>query len=308
MRPTVTYSPERSALRGIGASGVVAEHACQLISLGVGGAGGILALVGNVGWIGVELFLGLSVFLLMGSLDANYDLRRYFRRRIVRIWPLYFATCGLLYLTFDPNPTDLFYNLTFMAIWFPSHGFQHSGGWPATYVVWTLQLEECAYLTFPLVARLKHRARLALGVVLIATSLYGIWGAWDYFTAGPWLVCYGFGLLAYEWEPIRTYRTWSVVVFPFAFVLGWPTGLVLAGPMCAWVIACPPGCLAKWPLIAVGECSYALYLLHLWFMEQLGLLGLPVSYVVAWAVESIQRGREMRRRVAAVMTNYGGNR
>jgi peptidoglycan/LPS O-acetylase OafA/YrhL len=312
----VTYSPERSALRGLGASGVVADHVFQLLALSFAGAAGILGVLGNVGWMGVALFLALSIYLLMGSLDGNRDLRHYFRRRILRIWPLYFAMCGVLFLLFDRSLSDLAWNVTFLAVWAPAHQFHNtlSTGWPMTYVVWTLQVEEWAYLSFPLLALLSHRWRLVVGVGLVSTM-----GAWllttpDYFTVWPWLACYGWGLLAYEMRPafsapsdgaytlcrVSAYGPLTLALVPLGFLFGWPLGLLFVGPALVWLVASPPRALADRVLVGVGECSYALYLVHLLLLEYLGLVGLVLAYPLAWLIESAQRGKEMRRRVAGV--------
>lgn len=296
-----SFSPERSALRGLGASGVVFDHAAQLASFAFAGAAGWLAYLGGVGWLGVGLFLALSIYLLMGSLDRSpRDLRGYFLRRIVRIWPLYFATCGVLFVLFDRSLTDLAYNLTFLAVW-TGHGFHNTvtNGWPGTYVVWTLQIEEWAYLCFPAIAVLSHRRRMLVGVALCASFGLGAVVPFDYFTPYPWLACYGIGLLAYQVGDSLPAVPWSVLLaeVPVALFVGWPWGLTVAAPLLAYVLARPPRLLARWPLVAVGEGSYALYLTHLLLLEWLGWVGLALAYPMAWAVESLQRGRQMVRRV-----------
>ena len=315
-----TFSPERSALRGIGSSAVVADHAIQLLppilsASGLGASIWVADDVSQIGWMGVALFLTLSIYLLMGSLDYNSDLKRYFLRRIKRIWPLYFGMCAALFILFDRDLTHLWWNLTFMAVLNPSEMFTNTQtGWPITYVVWTLQVEELAYLFFPVIAWLGHRYRMLIGWGLIWTTIvvWAFYGNLDYFTPWPWLCCYGFGLLAYErgaW--FQRAGRWLLIpailpfvpsalnwVLPFALPqVGWPIGLFLIGPAVAWVIAYPPAFLRKAALVAVGECSYALYLVHLLILDYLGLIGVPIAYATAWWLESIQRGKEMRRRV-----------
>ncbi len=252
--------------------------------------------------MGVAMFLMLSIFLLMGALDNNPNLLRYFRRRITRIWPLYFGTCMALFVLFDHNVVTLIWNLSFLAVFNPSEMFVNTvrAGWPATYVVWTLQLEEWAYLCFPLIALLSHRNRLVVGMGLLffAGVLYGTTPGVSYFVAWPWIGCYGFGLLAYEtrlkWESAGK---WSLIGLGLGFLVPWPWGLLCVGPSLAWVIAYPPAFLRHTVLVYIGECSYALYLVHLLFLEFFGFLGIPMAYASAWCIESFQRGKEMRRRV-----------
>ena len=299
----MTFSPERSALRGVGASAVVASHAAQLAAVSFGALAIPIGLLGNLGWMGVSLFLSLSIFLLLGSLDANPDLRHYFARRIKRIWPLYFAMCGVLFLLFDHDLGDLTWNVSFLAVFDPAHAFHNSaaGAWPTTYVVWTLQVEEWAYLCFPLIALLGHRARLAVGFGLVATLGVGAFVPLNYFTPWPWLCCYGFGLLAYESRgSLERWGWWLLLGVPVGFAVGWPLGLLAIGPVAAWAVAHPPGWLKRRALVAVGESSYGLYLTHLLVLDYLGLPGLAVAYPLAFGSEALQRGREMVRRVRAV--------
>lgn len=304
------FSPERSSLRGVGASLVVACHLLlwseMLLPAATMGLVVVIQL-SNVGWIGVALFLTLSIYLLMGSLDANADLKRYFLRRIKRIWPLYFATCMVIFILADRNWTTLALNLSFVAVFDPAWAFHLSGVWAPNYVIWTLQIEEFAYLFFPLIARLDHRYRVWLGWGLVG-SLGIVVGAGvlgypvSYFTPWGWLSCYGFGLLIYEGKS-RSLGPWCLIpaILPMIVPgLGWPLGLICIGPGIAWLIAYPPKFLKTASLVAVGECSYALYLIHLLFLDCLGPVGIVISYPAAWIIESLQRGRQMLARVRSV--------
>jgi peptidoglycan/LPS O-acetylase OafA/YrhL len=307
----MSFSPERSALRGLGSSGVVLYHSWSfLLVAGMVPAAlvpWLIPAVGQVGWMGVALFLTLSIYLLMGSLDAKAALLPYFRRRVVRIWPLYFAVLLLVwwFLT-DRSLTTLAWNASFLAAFDPAHALRLVGVWSPSYVVWTLQLEEWAYLCFPLLHRLGHRARLGTGAALVvASAAVMASGSADYFTPWPWLACYGLGLLAYEtradWGRLGV---WTHAGVPLAAFLGWPWGLLLGGPFAAWLIAYPPAALRRVALVAVGECSYALYLVHLALLDELGIPGALLAYPVAWGAESLQRGREMRRRLARALPTH----
>ncbi|MDA4126919.1 MAG: acyltransferase family protein, partial [Thaumarchaeota archaeon] len=89
-KPT-SYDPRLSGLRGSAAFLIVLYHVA-----GFGILVGIPPLLARafdqavVGfWVGVPVFLMLSMVLLLRSLDANSDIKHYFKRRIKRIWPIY---------------------------------------------------------------------------------------------------------------------------------------------------------------------------------------------------------------------------
>jgi len=305
-----TFSPERSALRGIGSSAVVVSHMLGWFSVYLVFSpteSWITSDVRDIGWMGVAMFLSLSIYLLMGSLDANPSLAHYFTRRVKRIWPLYMATCVAVFALLDPNWTTLVWNLSFLAVFSPSHAFHLAGNTIYTnYVVWTLQVEEWAYLCFPLIARLGHRPRIAVAAGLLGAAVgVMVWSPVPlgslYITPWPWLACYGFGLLAYEargnW---RSAGRWSALGLMAGFLIPWPFGLLAVGPFVAWVIVYPPTFLKNLALVAIGECSYALYLTHIIFLDLLGPFGIAIAYPFSWLVESTQRGREMRRRVRGI--------
>lgn len=306
------FSPERSALRGIGSSGVVACHVllwCSVMLVLPVGSIIILQQLANVGWMGVVLFLTLSIYLLMGSLDANPDLKRYYLRRIKRIWPLYFAVCVMMFVLLDHDWAHLAWNASFLAVFNPAQAFDTGNLWAPHYVIWTLQVEEWAYLCFPLIAMLKHEGRLAAGWGLIGFSVAVIFldpslVSTLYITPWPWLCCYGFGLLAYEMK-LPDHIDWLVfplALLPFLFPqLGWPVGLLLIGPAVAWIVTRPPTFLKHVALVAVGECSYALYMIHALFIDFLGPLGIVIAYPAAWWIESLQRGKQMQARIKTVL-------
>jgi peptidoglycan/LPS O-acetylase OafA/YrhL len=264
----------------------------------------------RVGYMAVGLFMSLSVFLLMGSLDANYDLVRYFKRRIRRTWPLYFAVCFAVFFLMDPNTTNLLYNLTFVAVFFPQHAFLVPYPVASGYVVWNLQIEEWAYMCFPLIALLTHRYRLMLAGALIGFSIalyiaipgvayiYTQTGL-PYNTPWPWLACFGFGLIAYELR--ANWKQWGVLTVPpmcvGILIITWPWSLLLCGPFTAWVIKYPPVFLRRFALVAIGECSYAIYLVHMMFIDYLGPVGAAVAFPVGWILEYIQRGKDMLRHI-----------
>lgn len=168
------YSPQIDGLRFIAALSVFIHHAPALPGLGT---------IKLYGWVGVDLFLAISAYLITRLIlieaDANgtFSLRRFYIRRALRIWPLYLgfvsAMC-VLTLLLNRLPADQ------VAAWWLSHlsftgnvmtAINGYGGQPLfTSHLWTVSLEEQAYLILPLalsalVARIVS-TRFVVGLTL----------------------------------------------------------------------------------------------------------------------------------------------
>ena len=139
-----------------------------------------LAQVFQVGWIGVDLFFVLSGYLITGILLDSAGRPHYYRnfivRRSLRIFPLYYA-CLLLYgyLTFFPSPVrwgefvgagDARWYLFYVGnVW----AFLRNA-WPGAAILtplWSLQVEEQFYWSYPFLVRAVKRRTLA--VILLAS-------------------------------------------------------------------------------------------------------------------------------------------
>jgi peptidoglycan/LPS O-acetylase OafA/YrhL len=150
----------------------------------------------DCGWIGVQLFFVLSGFLITGILLDSRDkpgaLRKFYKRRALRIFPLYYAfLIGrflLLPLAFPALAvgfsTQIWYWL-YLSNW--SDLVQ--GGVNGMSHFWSLAVEEQFYLSWPALVR-KLRIRtfvivccgLAVGSLIVRTVFYfaGVDHAWMY--------------------------------------------------------------------------------------------------------------------------------
>ena len=134
---------------------------------------------GRIGWIGVELFFVLSGFLITGILHDSKGTPGYFRnfyaRRVLRIFPLYYATLlvfatlhWLAPLGFPLESQELWvWMLTYLTnvgmVWQGFGGLAH---------FWSLAVEEHFYLFWPLVVwRLNRRQLMRLAVAVWVISL-----------------------------------------------------------------------------------------------------------------------------------------
>jgi len=139
------------------------------------------------GWIGVDLFFVLSGYLITGILLDSVGRPHYYRnfiaRRSLRIFPLYYG-CLLLYgvLRYLPNAIQWKdYLVTCDAWWYVGYlgNLQMflQNRWPGAPMLtplWSLQVEEQFYLTFPLLVWAVKRstlARVLAGCVIAAPLL-----------------------------------------------------------------------------------------------------------------------------------------
>lgn len=131
------------------------------------------------GWAGVQFFFALSGFLITrilvrgesGVLGA--DLRRYYYRRTIRIFPLYYALLLFVALTSRVDDLGWYLTYTYNIRLYQTQSWNHVVGH-----FWTLCVEEQFYLIYPLALLLAPaRLRLALVVGLIALSKGFQWTA-----------------------------------------------------------------------------------------------------------------------------------
>jgi len=142
--------------------------------------------ISGIGWVGVDIFFVLSGFLITGILadtaDEAHRGRRFYTRRALRIFPLYYGVLLLVFVvlplvrhvTWDEiralDPERLWYFLYLSAWRLP---FGHPPGPTMLGHLWTLSIEEQFYWLWPLVIWNQSRAaaRRWCTLLLVAASL-----------------------------------------------------------------------------------------------------------------------------------------
>lgn len=143
--------------------------------------------------IGVLFFYTLSAFLLTylaareSTEPGGFSVTRFWSRRCLRIWPLYFVVVAAALLQArSMEPRGVAWSWTigrlplftfFLSNW--SLAFNHIGGYvdrstPELAVLWSIGVEEQFYLVYPLlflIATRSSRARIAVTGFLLAAAL-----------------------------------------------------------------------------------------------------------------------------------------
>ena len=177
------HVPALDGLRGVAVLLVLAFHFAH-----IDGDGGVVerALLGATrsGWAGVDLFFVLSGFLITGILlDARGSpgyFRAFYLRRVLRIFPLYYAYLAVLFLVLPalvPAVDVKAETQGWLWAYLGNILFAREGGFqasPYTGHFWSLAVEEQFYLLWPFLVWFLPRRRLAwlcLGFVAGAFAL-----------------------------------------------------------------------------------------------------------------------------------------
>jgi peptidoglycan/LPS O-acetylase OafA/YrhL len=189
--------PQLDGLRGVAILLVLVHHFGES-ALADGAYAGLRPLFRS-GWIGVDLFFVLSGYLITGILLRRQGergaLRRFYARRVLRIWPLYLAACLTLLVLLPSSgliTADERHWLGVFAPWYWLHLTNVPAAWGIdlplhTTHFWSLAVEEQFYLCWPLLVFALPRAVLPVTtLVLMLGSTISILMA---LTVGwtPWL-------------------------------------------------------------------------------------------------------------------------
>src|ERR1700722_656673 len=171
-RPSRRHVAVLDGLRGIAILVVMLHHFEYLLPQG-NIIGSLIRYIFYAGWAGVDLFFVLSGFLITGILidtkeSANY-FSSFYARRILRIFPLYYAVLGLIvivaHITYRPEfdrfmakPSDQIYYFVYLNNWL----ILIKDTWHANIIghFWSLAVEEQFYLLWPACVWVTPKSRL----------------------------------------------------------------------------------------------------------------------------------------------------
>ena len=183
-----------NGVRFIAASAVIIHHIEEFKSVYLFNRDDLWArpFVYQLGRLGVSLFFVLSGFLITYLLLAEKQktgkiaIRKFYVRRILRIWPLYFLVVGSGLLIFPHIPFlhtpaelgDVYANfagkLLFYGLVLPNVALALYDNTPLVSHTWSIGVEEQFYLMWPWLVMSRNPKRL----LTIALSIIGVFTAW----------------------------------------------------------------------------------------------------------------------------------
>jgi peptidoglycan/LPS O-acetylase OafA/YrhL len=171
--------PALDGIRGIAIIWVVLHNAMDIPVAASTGLYSLVNVLAHAGWIGVQLFFGLSGFLITyGLLEAQGRtgfFRNFYARRALRILPLYYGVL-LALLVIAPLVPALHWPYGFgghVSLWLFLVNWTHDAPYGFAHF-WSLAVEEQFYLLWPfLVWRLATRRLIwaCIGISIAALAL-----------------------------------------------------------------------------------------------------------------------------------------
>jgi peptidoglycan/LPS O-acetylase OafA/YrhL len=307
-KPAAFYRPELDSLRFFAFFGVFVCHTLPSVPEYYAThhfphwAGALLQTTSKAGSYGVDLFFLLSSYLITELLlrekdvTGQLDVLAFYKRRMLRIWPLYFTFIGLAWAFTTVDKTQQLsgsYVAAFLLLagnWISAfHGNPHSVVAP----LWSVSIEEQFYLLWPLLvrkARMSVVAVTACAMIAVSTVfryLFFVTGSTESLHKNTLtrlepmalgiLIAVGFRLhLLKQLSPLfraiifaAGTACWYLVAAysnlnysPSGTMLGYPFIALGAAAIFLWCVGNSAAVLRHPVLVYLGKISYGLYVFH----------------------------------------------
>lgn len=286
------YRPELDCLRFFAFIFVFCFHRMDYVSVDAK-AQPLQYAIGTAGAFGVPVFFLLSSFLIVELLlrerqqTGDIHVKSFYVRRILRIWPLYFAVFyGLVALGhFLPNVGPKGYGSWVAFSLFAGNWYIMRYGWIAGPIdpLWSIAVEEQFYMAIPVISRVGGRKLLAAisAILLIISYITSIHYAHLVYSgeSGQWVN---------SWFQFQFFAAGALLAISLrSEVPRWPLivrGLVFLVAAACWVVAVMglgvrsydghptvAGSIGGWLLVLAGSVLFFL-----------AALGTPESYLPGW--------------------------
>lgn len=302
------YRPELDALRFAAFLLVFLSHAFPNVHW-----------INNAGGYGVDLFFALSSYLITTLLlkehraTGEIDARKFYIRRGLRIWPLYFFFL-LIVVPITHFTIHDHLNRYYLSAFLVGAGNWAcvAWGWPASIAapLWSISIEEQFYLAWPFVMKrfLRQLPVIAIGLLVVSTITRIILEIHGASHTAVWCNTFarldpiaGGALLAYSFHDkmpsFSSGQRCTLVAFGAATLFCAGAFGDASGLKCLWTyplvsVACVAVLIAvlgmphtmPQPLIYLGKISYGIYVYHLlalWLVHERTIPALVLTILVS---------------------------
>ncbi len=203
------YFPQLDSIRGISFIAIFLFHAVRIPGHSFFGSDFLHYFYKNLD-LGVEVFFVLSAFLLtwLGLNEYkkrnNFSLSNYFKRRTLRIWPLYFFILILAFLIFPQVAKYFHFEMSLPNVWY--YIFFISNFYTIDHIfflrfLWTISVEEQFYFLWGICLRFFYKKLFYIAIFLIISSIsFSVYTAYNhlssYFNSITYLFDFACGGLA----------------------------------------------------------------------------------------------------------------
>jgi peptidoglycan/LPS O-acetylase OafA/YrhL len=278
-KPAAFYRPELDALRFFAFFGVYICHTLPGVPRFYAThhfpyvAGVVLQTISRAGAYGVDLFFLLSSYLitelLLREKDAtgSLDVLAFYKRRILRIWPLYFTFIGIGWaLTFVDKTQQLPWSYIVAFLLLAGNWISAIQGHPHSVIapLWSVSVEEQFYLLWPLLVRKTRTltlaavacAMLAVSPILRVFFFQAGWGQGLWRNSFTHLEPMALGVLIAVGFRLGVLRPLSTAVRTTALLVGMACWLMVAAFLHLNTVL--TGTMLGYPLMALGSAAILL--------------------------------------------------
>ena len=184
--------------------------------------------VSNIGKYGVELFFVISGYLVCFSLCKGTSVIAFYKKRIIRIFPLYYFCILYFFITetffFKEVPVDP-QSLGWLRYIFCLNGIVPSDGyfWGNIGITWTIPVFMFFYLLAPLLVKISKSVFFSVLVLVSSIGLAYITNRFffGWLSALIYLPCFIFGIIVYNAKKEKKQFVCVVVLLLITFVFKW---------------------------------------------------------------------------------------
>lgn len=260
------------------------------------------------------IFFILSGFALKLTYDEEFDIRKFYKKRYLSIYPTYHVAFIICFVLTVITSNTLFYGGNFLKIFLSLVAFDSYFSLPGylSYAVvgeWFTALIVVLYILFPLINKAFCKIPVIATIVIGTLYALNVWLKFTYYipdtslTTALFMFWIGMLLCKYRDKLKKNYILGIaavcvslvliyVEIYPFFCVLGNLLGLSLFLSVFIWLDKPSKAAIIRKPLSFLAKISYAVYIAHHFIVNRIAVaishlkieINVSLYYILDWVV------------------------